>query len=66
MFFRINSVLEIKKNVSISRDRTGFHQIPETALVTDISEKQCFLGSAMPWENTQISFPEWQLDPQSY
>ena len=34
----------------LNRDRTGFHQIPEIALVTDITEKHDFLASSMPWE----------------
>ena len=47
------------------RDRNGFHQIPEIALVTDISEKQCFLAPSMPWENEMIESYQWKMSIQN-
>ena len=44
------------RDLAALRHRNGLSNISETALVSGITEKHCFLGSAMPMENDQIPF----------
>ena len=60
-----HTFVAIKRFVNPSRDRTSFHQIPEIALVTGISKKQCFLAPSMPWENEIIESYQWKISIQN-